>query len=334
MNPLVADLLKQIQSTSSQNRPPQSVVIGGQAGGPVVTQNNSVLLGGISSSTPATPRTASHCHVLMNYTYKVKIINPAKKSEVIVRHLNNFTAKFDTVMALRLKLVEAFTDQVPNTVDFSVGYYEGSQQSKVWLVTADDLKKMYEGIKSGHITLWCDRKTESEHAGRKRKRESESALREEKEEEVERVYTELVGKHGKGEYSVPLLRLWARVIVTGHHDDYDEPPDWPQFKTQATAAPKRKQGQDSLSDALTGAAKVFAEAVASNRHVSPSSGPHCSQSQTSTSACISPAKKVDLRMKNYEQLRFLQQLYDDGILCEKEYTEQKESIIGFLRTLK
>jgi hypothetical protein len=39
-------------------------------------------------------------------------------------------------------------------------------------------------------------------------------------------------------------------------------------------------------------------------------------------------------MKNYEQLRFLQQLYDDGILCAKEYTEQKESILGFLRTLK
>ena len=30
-------------------------------------------------------------------------------------------------------------------------------------------------------------------------------MREEKEEEVERVYTELVEKHGKSEYSIPLL---------------------------------------------------------------------------------------------------------------------------------
>ena len=37
------------------------------------------------------------------------------------------------------------------------------------------------------------------------KRESE-VLQEEKEEEVERVYTELVGKHGKSEYSIPLLK--------------------------------------------------------------------------------------------------------------------------------
>ena len=237
-------------------------------------------------------------------------------------------------MALRLKLIEAFSDQIPNTVDFSVGYYEGSQQSKVWFVTADDLKKMYESMKRGHITLWCDQKTsESEYAGRKRKRESEGTLREEKEGEVERVYTELVEKHGKSEYSIPLLRLWARAIATDHHDDYDEPPDWPQFKSQPTTVPKKKRGQDSLSDALTGAAKVFAEAVTSNRHVTPSSAPLSSQSQTS-STCISPTKKVDLRMKNYEQLRFLQQLYDDGILCEKEYTEQKASILGFLRTLK
>ena len=64
----------------------------------------------------------------INYSYKVQIINPAKKSDVMVRHMNNFTGKFDTVMALYLKLIEAFSDHVPNTVDFSVGYYEGSQQ--------------------------------------------------------------------------------------------------------------------------------------------------------------------------------------------------------------
>ena len=114
--------------------------------------------------------------------------------------MNNFTGKFDTVMALRLKLIEVFSDHVPNTVDFSVGYYEGSQQSKVWLVTVDDLKKMYESIKRGHITLWCDQKiSESEHTGHKCKREAETTAREEKEEEVETVYTELIRKHGKSE---------------------------------------------------------------------------------------------------------------------------------------
>lgn len=69
----VADLLK---NASSQNRLPKSVVIGGQTW-PVVTQNNSVLLGGISSSTSATPPPTSQMN--MNYSYKGKIINPATK---------------------------------------------------------------------------------------------------------------------------------------------------------------------------------------------------------------------------------------------------------------
>ena len=108
---------------------------------------------------------------------------------------------------------------------------------------------------------------------------------------MERAYTELVEKHGKSVYSIPLLRLWARAIATNHHDDYDEPPDWPQFKSQAS---KKKRGQDTLSDALTGAAKVFAEAFVSGTVDTPSSVPQ--PSQTPSVACVSPAKKVDLRI--------------------------------------
>ena len=114
-----------------------------------------------------------------------------------------------------------------------MGYYEGSQQSKVWLVTPEDLQKMYESIMHGHSTLWCDQRvTESEVAGCRQKRESESTLREEK-EEVDRIYTALVNKFGKSEYSIPLLRLWTRATAISHHDDYDDPPDWPQFKSSA-----------------------------------------------------------------------------------------------------
>ena len=45
--------------------------------------------------------------------------------------------------------------------------------------------------------------------------------------------------------------------------------------------------------------------------------------ESSSGACVSPEKAVELRMKNFEQLRFLQQLPDDDILSESEYTEQK-----------
>jgi len=48
---------------------------------------------------------------------------------------------------------------------------------------------------------------------------------------------------------------------------------------------------------------------------------------------VTPEKSVELRMKNYEQLRYLQQLLDDKILTDSEYTEQKQAILTSLRKL-
>ena len=36
-------------------------------------------------------------------------------------------------------------------------------------------------------------------------------------------------------------------------------------------------------------------------------------------------------MKNLEQLRYLQQLFDDGILNEKEFAEQKNNVLSSLQ---
>ena len=91
------------------------------------------------------------------YSYKVKMINLQKKSESIVRQLNGFTSKFGSIKEVRTKLNEEFGKQVPNTLDFSVGYFDGSQQAKVWLYTAEDLKTMYsKHPNGGPISLWCD----------------------------------------------------------------------------------------------------------------------------------------------------------------------------------
>lgn len=69
-------------------------------------------------------------------------------------NINRFTSKFDTVSVLRIKLIVDFQDLVPNSVDIDVGYCEGSQQSKTWLVTSIDLKTMYQRYtKVGQATL-------------------------------------------------------------------------------------------------------------------------------------------------------------------------------------
>lgn len=63
--------------------------------------------------------------------------------------------------------------------------------------------------------------------------------------------------------------------------------------------------------------------LASSKEETPNTGTHS----------MSPSKAVELRMKNFEQLRYLQQLFDDKILTEKEYSEQKQNILSMLSKL-
>ena len=198
---------------------------------------------------------------------------------------------------------------------------EGSQQAKVWLVSSEDLLTMYRAYKNGGtITLWCDGSTQEvcpSGQGLKRKRDGgeTGTKRQDKEEEVDGVYKQLSKKHTEMENTK--LRLWARMICGGLHDDYDEPPDIPAFN------PKKKQKKDDLSDALSGAATAICKAL-----TSPSAG----ESSVSQSG-ISPSKTVNLRMKSYEQLRYLKKLHEDGIIEEEEYCEQKDNIMITLRKL-
>jgi len=83
-----------------------------------------------------------------------RFINQTKRSDVLVHQLNNFSARFLSVADLRNKLREEFQEQVSGTADFNVGYCEGSQQARVWLVKPDDLNSMYLRYdKGGPVTL-------------------------------------------------------------------------------------------------------------------------------------------------------------------------------------
>ena len=233
---------------------------------------------------------------------------------------------------MRAKLVEEFQEQVPSDLTFNVGYFEGQSHSKISLVCNDDLDCMYAHCnKKGEITLWCDSRVElSDEGGRplgKRRKEEAASRRQEKEEEVDEVFEELMEAH-HGDFSTPQLRLWARMIASHLHDDRESPPNIPAF---GKSIPKRSQ-QQSFSDAISGAAVAFAQAL-KNDHDDPSKTATPTHARTTTTGGLSPVKVVDLRMKNFEQLRYLQQLYDDGVLSLPEYTEQKEIILCTLRNL-
>ena len=89
-----------------------------------------------------------------------------------------------------------------------------------------------------------------------------------------------------------------------------------------------KSSQESLVDAFAGAATAIAKAF--------SPKPLQDVAATSTmghSAHFSPGKKVEIRMKNLEQLRILQNLMEDGILSRDEFTEQKRIVLQSLNNL-
>jgi len=189
---------------------------------------------------------------------------------------------------------------------------------------------MNEKFKSGDVYLWCDaqqsdshcesRASNHESSDRDRDRspvKKKSTKRHEKEEEIDETFKGLKQKHGE-KYSGPQLRLWARMIANGLHESINDPPQVPMITGHV-----KKKGQESLSEALAGAAVAFAKAF--------SSSPVRSSQSTST---LSPCKAAELRMKHLEQLKYLQQLMEDGVLSESEFIEQKQAILDALRNIQ
>ena len=236
-----------------------------------------------------------------------------------MRQLHSIHSKFLSVNGLRVKLIEELEEQVPDSLKFGVGYFDGKHQMS--LVSVEDLNAMYSRHRlGGEVLLWCEGRCKDQ------KRDSESSgllKRQDKEEELEKAFKDLKEKHAE-KYSLPQLKLWSRMVSAGLHSDLDSPPDIPAFRS-STKRPRK----ESLGDAITGAAVTFAKAL---KESNTSQAPRVETSM-STATGISPGKAVELRMKNLEQLRYLQNLFEDGILSEKEYVEQKASILSTLRKL-
>ena len=246
------------------------------------------------------------------FRYRVKIIDP---SLYITRQLHHFSGKFASITALKVHLMENFGDHLPDTIHFNIGYFEGRQSKKRWLCCQEDVEAMYKSFgNKAEITLWWDAKSiprdKEQTNARKRKQDSIcTSKRQGKEDQVDTTFLDLKEKHGD-KYGNPKLRLWARMITGGLHDSLDQPPAVPVF--HGGGEPKRKK--ETLAGVLTGAVETIAKYV--EKKTPEDSSAKASPSQTNepiSQMGISPGKSVELRMKNLEQLRYLQGLYEDKI---------------------
>ena len=241
------------------------------------------------------------------------MINPTKRSEFILKKLS-FHGKFTSTVDLHAKLVEALGDLVPRSLTFNVGYFEGQQHSKIVIIDNDDVKNMYERYK-GEITLWCERDVPDTGHGKKSKA---SKVDEERECDVDKIYQELYNKHSV-KYNIPKLRLWARCIATKIHDSRDEPPHIPAFGFGT-----RKPPSQPLPDAIGNAAITIASVLDNGKG-------NCSSKENARQSDI--GVRVDTRKRLLEQLRYLKELYNDGIFNTAEYEDEKKKVCDMLKQL-
>ena len=247
----------------------------------------------------------------------------SKRTPRSVRELHSFNGQFTSIKHLRQVLCAELSDDLPSS--FNVGYFEGRHHTKKWLTTDQDLMAMNSKFTGGNVCLWCDAAQQTSQVSRESRDRSpprkKSSKRDDKEKEVEDLFQDLKDRHGN-DYSGPQLRLWARMMSNGLHEDLDNPPRVPMI---TGATPKRPK-QDSLTEALTSVATVFAKMITTPSSAQPAGA-------TSSTVGLSPCKAADLRMKHLEQLRCLQQLMEDNIISESEFKEQKEIINATLRKI-
>ena len=98
------------------------------------------------------------------------MINAKKRKKAITRQLHHYIKKFDSVLNIKAQLAEELSDEIEQDVPFDVGYFEGRQSTKCWIVCNEDLSKMYFNHKSGsEISLRCDLDSVQQPQTRKRK---------------------------------------------------------------------------------------------------------------------------------------------------------------------
>lgn len=270
-----------------------------------------------------------------SYHYDVKIVNPSKKSDFVVRRWHDVSEAIQTPSLLKAKLQESFPQDVPTNPDFKLGYMNGNQ--RYWIFEDRDLQVMYKSFKPGStITLWCEGIGEAEPSSKRRKTTSTpvststSNSSSDVKENVDQIFKDLKTKHPDMEATK--LRLWARLVDKGRYDDYDKPPQIPLIT--GSPAPAKKKS-DSISNALVDAATVVAKAFQTSHATptSPSRNTSAKENQDPPSK-LSPLKYAQLRRSCLEDLKSLKDLYQEDVLSEAEFIEEKSRILSTLKTLQ
>ena len=133
------------------------------------------------------------------YVYSLRVINPKRKS---LFEMKKFTSesRFQFPGELRSRIKQEFTTVVPESDNFSLGYYQkGRGNSKIFLINENDMDTMYS--EAQEIQLWCDSRcdeldnTDSVEPPKKRSRQDTCNNKRSAVQEVEEIHLKLKEKH-------------------------------------------------------------------------------------------------------------------------------------------
>ena len=125
-------------------------------------------------------------------------------------------------------------------------------------MSAKDLDVMYEKAKtSGEIFLWVqnceDTDDESDSVEPCRKKGKYQS----KEDKLDEIYRKLKSQHDGTVYTMPQLRLWAKMIQCGTHDDFKEPPNVPMI----TGMSQKRTKRDSLAETFCWSCRSHCQSI-------------------------------------------------------------------------
>jgi hypothetical protein len=174
--------------------------------------------------------------------------------------------------------------------------------------------------KKEKIVLWC---MDNDSSSNKRLREDLEGENEPP-KKTSRIHTkqalakehevDLKEKHGST-YSTFQYKLWAEMVANESHSSLDEPPAVAMFNRETRQS--RSHGQ---TDAMITVIDKLCAVIP--------------KQETSKGPATSPIRRAELRSTYMKQLNELKSLYENEILTESEYHEQRSELVELMRQLK
>jgi len=97
---------------------------------------------------------------------------------------------------------------------------------------------MYASFPSGsRLTLWCEVPVHKDNKGRATIKSRAQTPRDKLDDDLQDIVVKLKEKYPDME--VPKIRLWAKLIQSGHHEDYVTPPNIPLITGKVSGKSKK-----------------------------------------------------------------------------------------------